>query len=428
MVLHLSTHLSRSPAGLLSRIQALSNLYAGNDLTLLFALSASIPDSQDLGRAVNGLMNLENTRTIGCLSGRLGSTQINGKDIGNDTLSLSVAVFDSRTVKSFRSTIPGREETQVGRWHAFRRKEEKEGTEYPLNEGVSWEDVWKGNKETLLPEELRTLDLSEIQSILYFSDLKPEGLLSSFQNLPDVSKLGLLASSTPFITGRPVTLFQNKEIFGSGAVGLAITGETKSIPRLRADFLSVQKLGGVMTVTQSEGNMVNTLDNDNPTQILLSAIKRSGLDTHVSGSFKEEEQFSLGAVSSDGNIDRVYRITAGDPSRGSISVDSPSAPIPGTRVQFLHRPMSAVPNLSLSRTSQSLNFLTVSDELHQSRQSTPEDLDILLQNAFLASSENGFIFERATQSGENVKCSLAGSLGTLSWPSPQLVSGLQENS
>lgn len=57
-----------------------------------------------------------------------------------------------------------------------------------------------------------------------------------------------------------------------------------------------------MTVTQSEGNMVNMLNDGNPTQLLLSAIKLSGLDTYVSGSFKQEEQFSLGALSTDGKV------------------------------------------------------------------------------------------------------------------------------
>jgi hypothetical protein len=48
--------------------------------------------------------------------------------------------------------------------------------------------------------------------------------------------------------------------------------------------------------------MVNTLDGNNPTQLLISAIKKEGLDTHVSGSFKEEEQFSIAALREDGKV------------------------------------------------------------------------------------------------------------------------------
>lgn len=97
-----------------------------------------------------------------------------------------------------------------------------------------------------------------------------------------------------------MTLFHNQDIFSSGAVGLALTSVAK--PQLQVDFLDIQKLGPVTTVTQTEGNMVNTLNYDNPTQLLLSAIKQSGLNTHVSGSFKEEEDFSLGALSLDGKV------------------------------------------------------------------------------------------------------------------------------
>jgi hypothetical protein len=72
--------------------------------------------------------------------------------------------------------------------------------------------------------------------------------------------------------------------------------------RLALDFFDVTKLSNVLTVTQSEGNMVNTLDNKNPTQLLLSAIKQSGLKAYVSESFKEEEQFSLATLSSNGKV------------------------------------------------------------------------------------------------------------------------------
>lgn len=158
MALHLSTYLSRSPASLLSRVQTLTKSYAGHDLTFLFSLSANIPGSEDLGRVVNSLTALEKTRTIGCLSSPLGGTRINGRSIEKNVVSLSVAVFHSHTVKYFRSTIPGKEEIQVGRWHAFRRKGAGENKEYSLKEGTSWEDVWKNNQGVALPEELRTLE------------------------------------------------------------------------------------------------------------------------------------------------------------------------------------------------------------------------------------------------------------------------------
>jgi hypothetical protein len=77
--------------------------------------------------------------------------------------------------------------------------------------------------------------------LIYFSDDAPEGLTNSLQAFPNANKvswpqtlnaiqlsgekLGLIASSTPFITGRPFTLFENKRIHSTGAVGIALMGE-----------------------------------------------------------------------------------------------------------------------------------------------------------------------------------------------------------
>jgi hypothetical protein len=37
-----------------------------------------------------------------------------------------------------------------------------------------------------------------------------------------LDQLGFLASSTPFVTGRPVTLFHDGEIYSDGAIGIAL--------------------------------------------------------------------------------------------------------------------------------------------------------------------------------------------------------------
>jgi hypothetical protein len=62
----------------------------------------------------------------------------------------------------FRSDIPGRPETQVGRWHAMRKRgdeaEEGQGGEVGLAEDVDWETIWnrslRGND---VPPALREL-------------------------------------------------------------------------------------------------------------------------------------------------------------------------------------------------------------------------------------------------------------------------------
>ena len=119
-------------------------------------------------------------------------------------------------------------------------------------------------------------------------------------------------------------------------------------------------------------------------------------------------------------LDCLYRITAGDPSRGNMSIDSPSTPPIGTRVQFLHRRSAIPPNLFLTGPLPSLSFLAASDDFQPSISqlggSACKDFEMLLQNKLLVTSENGFTFERAERPGENIKCSSPGILGSLQWP------------
>jgi hypothetical protein len=44
-----------------------------------------------------------------------------------------------------------------------------------------------------------------------------------------IPKLGLFASSTPFVTGRPYTLIFNGSVKSSGAVGLALTAGPRPV-------------------------------------------------------------------------------------------------------------------------------------------------------------------------------------------------------
>jgi small ligand-binding sensory domain FIST len=40
--------------------------------------------------------------------------------------------------------------------------------------------------------------------------------------LPDSTQVGLVSTATPFLTGRPNTLFHNDRIYDSGTVGIAL--------------------------------------------------------------------------------------------------------------------------------------------------------------------------------------------------------------
>jgi hypothetical protein len=96
----------------------------------------------------------------------------------NDILSCSVGIFNSDDCVPFRSTLAGRTQPQVGRWHSFRKKGEVEidnsigGSGLGLNESeaedvswpqgkdgeVNWEEVWNrpmSEHSLPLPDGLR---------------------------------------------------------------------------------------------------------------------------------------------------------------------------------------------------------------------------------------------------------------------------------
>jgi len=161
-------------------------------------------------------------------------------------------------------------------------------------------------------------------------------------------KLGLFGSSTPFVTGRPYTLIFNGSVTSSGAVGIALSAGRR--PALKTAFPGLRAITTPLKVTRyvqalplvttfgfcirsffasrSEGNLVNELDNRNPTALLVSAIAENGLV----GKAEKDDAFYLGVLR-DGHLWQVYRITSGGPSRGTMALETETAPGEGTSVQ-----------------------------------------------------------------------------------------------
>ena len=175
MPLHLSTTLARTPYALQKQLVKLTDVYANKAHTCLFALSANFPSSQNLADTVDILTKFNKRgHTLGCLSDSFSATDFskinhtwNHKNCSKPILSCSLGIFDSSRVVPFRSTIPGKTQPQVGRWHSFRKKDSIDDgeNEYDLNARVgndngpvSWEDVWNPSKNIPLPEELRSLE------------------------------------------------------------------------------------------------------------------------------------------------------------------------------------------------------------------------------------------------------------------------------
>jgi hypothetical protein len=185
MPLHLSTTLARTPYALQKQLVKLTEAYANKAYTCLFALSANFPSSQDLADTVDILTKFNKRgHTIGCLSDSflaVDFSKINHiwehENHSKPILSCSIGIFDSSRVVPFRSTIPGKTQPQVGRWHSFRKDDiDDDENEYELNsrigtgnDTVSWEDIWNrsASKNIPLPEELRSLE--KVFSFFFFS-------------------------------------------------------------------------------------------------------------------------------------------------------------------------------------------------------------------------------------------------------------------
>ncbi|CAG8643263.1 8848_t:CDS:2 [Paraglomus occultum] len=105
-----------------------------------------------------------------------------------------------------------------------------------------------------------------------FSDMEPHLLLRSLDHhFPAYKKLGIIGTSTPFTTARPVTLFYNEHVLSQGVVGFSLTPNSIGDIALQHDSLS--SLGNVMKITKCRGNIILELDGLNATQLLLDYLR-----------------------------------------------------------------------------------------------------------------------------------------------------------
>ena len=164
MSLSATTYVSRSAKQLARQLANIPHLASStSSQTLLFSLAPAPDLPQD---ALSDLVRIltHQPNAVGCLSAPTKQAFSRKNKDGNSGLATptvcSVAVFDAKGVTPFRSTIPGKEPTQVGRWHAFRKRDETIPLE-PLpqeSEGIDWESVWaKSRSAPDLPPELQGL-------------------------------------------------------------------------------------------------------------------------------------------------------------------------------------------------------------------------------------------------------------------------------
>ena len=80
---------------------------------------------------------------------------------------------------------------------------------------------------------------------------------------------------------------------------------------------------------RSEGNLINELDSANPTALLISAIEKCALAGHAA----RDGELYLGVLRNDGELWQLHHILAGGPSRGTMALDTETAPGEGSSVQ-----------------------------------------------------------------------------------------------
>ncbi|KAF8636193.1 hypothetical protein AX17_003681 [Amanita inopinata Kibby_2008] len=426
--LHLSTILSSSSSAISSHLSHLSKSFPNQPL--LFTLSHNAAPNI-LSTLVNELTTFS-PQTIGCLSAPL------PKPYSNLT-ACSLAVFDARDVVMFRSTIPGRPQKQVGRWHPVVTRKSREGDcadweREQSSEGLlgvrDWEDVWNGNvgvgvgvgAKGQLPEELERLDPNEVSSIVYMTDQSPEGLANSLSLFPNAPKLGLVASSTPFVTGRPFTLFRNQKIYESGAVGIALKRSVKSRgsmsglkARAKVAFLGMEPISQPMTITECEGNMIISLDNQNPTKRLLSSIPNPTTSFSTTTK-KEDASFALGVIENGqfkclASRRATHQEFLRCPNSNPNSNSGEEGILAGNGATFKfepYAPLRTALNVEPSPTgvkAKSFNLMSVVEDQFLLKQEDGSvhgngvDEAYVLKDTFLAASGNGFLLARGGGTG-----------------------------
>ncbi|KAI0078223.1 hypothetical protein K474DRAFT_1660659 [Panus rudis PR-1116 ss-1] len=417
MALYARTIISSSPTTLLQQLSFHVKQFADSPIIYSISPAPGLPPKA-LSKIVSSFTSLHDA--VGCLSAPfvLPSAIQKPSLHSSGVTSCSFVVFDPSRAVTFRSTLPGKETAQVGRWHAGRKASQPPRTDV-IDPDVS-SDIWEQLKSRSheLPLELQNSS-SVFDTVLYISDGAPEGISQALSTLRSATKLGFLATSTPFITGRPFTLFRNSAVYSSGAVGISL--HAPEVPKVDIQLPALTALTPASKVTSSGGNLIHTIDNSNPSAMLLRAISEHELMKGKAFNVEfRTSHFYVGEVSGSANDikpHRIYRITSGDPGRGTISLEGNEAPAVGSLVQMFYvetnDPSRPRPVIASANDTISLNFFTVPSETEEVYEA-PASFDadrilrvsedcIVIRDAFLAASEHACIVSRLDHSGESAE-------------------------
>ncbi|KAF9093556.1 hypothetical protein BGX23_003210 [Mortierella sp. AD031] len=398
-----------------------SRSYPGSDL---LSLPSKIPDhisqSQHVlgavvdrvptlsGHGISTLTLTPSTTSTSTTSGAGTGAAVSGSDRLIDCRPFYLSGAESRRKRL--------KEKSVGKWARSQDIEER---------SLDTADAWSAFKSislgrnqvqvpaAALPSSTSSTSTGEAaaQDILMISDLEVHQFLEALDTAnPEASKVGLMASSTPFITGRPVTMFYDGQLVQDGVLGVSILKQSAASKGEGKDggqstsvtYPSMSPLGPAMQITRCRGNIILELDESNATRLLLDRLQATTLTKDKEYFLATGEPTSGPHAQVDMSKATVYKITGGDPSKGNMAVDTVHDLQISQWVQFIHHGRAQDqghydPSAS-NQTGITLRF-TASDP-NNTIEEQPESAGSsatatggsdAVQAQFGGSSENGFI-------------------------------------
>lgn len=248
-----------------------------------------------------------------------------------------------------------------------------------------WDDGTSNEPIPTLPPDLHDIQ-ANVSSLFYFTDDMAEGLSAALDHrLPRISKMGVTASSTPFVTGRPFTFYHNGAFHSSGAFGVALCNHER--PEIKVNLANLFNIGEEYAITSASSNLIYTINEQPAADVLMKIVTSRTRPVETA----EPEKVYLGLL--DGQeIQRVLSVSAGSPSRGALLLDAETAPRVGQTVAFLTsvQSPSLVPS-TLDSSSIQIEAMCLSPEESQTQLPAEEMAqDVVLQNRFQIATDNGF--------------------------------------
>ncbi|KAI9099875.1 hypothetical protein DFS34DRAFT_648819 [Phlyctochytrium arcticum] len=283
----------------------------------------------------------------------------------------------------------------VGRWPAI--QETGESASIENSDMTTFKSVSTGGNNVTLPPELMDSRKPRPDVLLLFADREPHRFTEHVDHhFPETLKIGLLGAMTPFLNGKPNTLFYNTEVRSAGIVGAALHS-SQNHRRQELHFPGLVEIGEPLTITSCRGNIILGLDGSNAAREFLNCMTGRDMAPGVAS----ERQLYVRV--SQGQNSAVYCLTGGDPSKGALAIDTDKDLEEGMTIQFLHlngensgEPPAGLPGI---------NFSVVPPDTVSHRE--PGRVGAELSDCITASSENGFIVGTVDQAHSEQSLSAA---------------------